>query len=309
MRKATALSTWLVMAAALLHPGAGRAATALVDHSTTDPSAIPPSALDAARALTMSFSHASVGANLWSGLGLLAGGDSARYAFPSWTENNRGNPGWQAKVDGFETWVAGHAAATEVFLNKLCYIDPGASFAYYRDSMVQLAVDHPTRTFVWFTMPLMSSGTDNAKRAAFNASVRAYARSHAVPLFDIAAIESHAPDGSAVTSGGREAMYAGYSSDGGHLNEAGQRRVAGAMWHLMARIAGWTPGTGPVCGNGSCETGETEGSCATDCNGGDPSASGASGCSSGATGTFGLGAAALAVLLPFVRRRRPRLDG
>jgi hypothetical protein len=307
MRKAIVLSTWLAMAAGLLHPAAGRAA-ALANHTTTDPSTIPSSALDAARALSMSFSHASVGANLWSGLGLLAGDDSTRYAFPGWTENNRGNPTWQEKVDDFETWVAAHASGTQVFLNKLCYIDQDAEFAYYQDSMVKLAGQYPTRTFVWFTMPLMSSGSDNAKRASFNASVRAYAISNALPLFDIAAIESHAPDGSAVTSGGYEALYGGYTTDGGHLNEAGQRRVAGAMWHLMARVGGWSSGTGPVCGNGTCEVGETEASCAADCSG-DPSVSGSSGCSSGAAGTSGLGAAALAALLSFARRRRPRLEG
>jgi len=34
-------------------------------------------------------------------------------------------------------------------------------------------------------------------------------------------------------------MYDTYSSDGGHLNEEGQVRVARALWMLLSRIAGY----------------------------------------------------------------------
>jgi hypothetical protein len=299
----------LSVAAALLSglaaPGAGRAAGIVIDHTTTDPSAIPSAALDAARALTMSFSHASVGGNIWAGLGRLEAEDESRYAFPNWSENDRGNPGWQAKVDDFEDYVAAHLAGNAVFLNKLCYIDQAASFTYYRDSMVRLAGLHPAKTFVWFTIPLMTEGSDNALRAAFNASVRAYVRTNGLVLYDIADIESHRPDGSAVTSGGSEALFDGYSSDGGHLNETGQRRMAGAMWQLMARLGGWVPSGGPVCGNATCESGETAATCAADCASTDPAGS-SSGCASAPLGGAGALLGVLVPLLTLRRRRRQR---
>lgn len=234
----------------LVTTGAARAQDIRADHTTVDPSGIPQEALDAARALTMTFSHASVGWNLWNGLSTMAGQDAARYSLPNWTENDRGNPGWAAKFSGFETWVLDHQAEYQVFLNKLCWIDQDASFTAYRDSMVGLAQAYPNEKFVWFTMPLSSDGAEGL-RAAYNQSVRAYAAEHNLPLFDIADIESHAPDGTLATTGGVETLHAAYSADNGHLVGEGQTRVAGAMWYLMARLAGWNSGgtsssSGPV---------------------------------------------------------------
>jgi hypothetical protein len=257
-------------------PGVAGAASIVVDHTTTDPSVIPQSALDTARALTMNFSHASVGGNIWGGLGALQTESSSRYAFPHWSDNSRGNPGWQAKVDDFEDWVASHAASYTVFLNKFCYIDQDATFTYYRDSMVRLAAANPSKKFVWFTMPIQTSGTDNALRAAFNGSVRAYAQSHDIVLFDLADIESHQPSGTAVTSGGHEALFEDYSTDGGHLNGVGSRRMAGAMWQLMARIGGWSPSGGSSSSSSSSSGGGSSSSSSSSSSGGGSSSSSSS---------------------------------
>jgi hypothetical protein len=187
----------------------------------------------------MEFRHASVGANIWSGLGALAGADAARYAHPSWHETNRGNPGWAAKISDLTTFVAANASSYDVFQMKFCYIDQDASYTAYRDAMLALEAAYPTKTFIWWTIPLMETGADNALRAAFNQQVRAYCAAHDKPLFDIADIESHDGLRLAVSSGGHEALAADWSSDGGHLNAGGSERVAGAMWWLLARIAGW----------------------------------------------------------------------
>ncbi len=216
------------------------AATACGGGAALDPGPgdLSQAALDQARALRMSLSHASVGANLWGGLTALAAEDATRYAFPNWADHDRGNPGWQAKVDDFETFVAANLAAYDVFQNKLCYIDQDASFTYYRDSMLRLEGLYPAKRLVWWTMPLMTSGAgDNALRAAFNQQVRTYCAQHAKPLFDIAALESHDAEGRAVTEGGVEAMWPGWCSDGGHLNAAGAERIALEQWRLMARLA------------------------------------------------------------------------
>jgi hypothetical protein len=200
----------------------------------------------------MSFSHASVGGNIWSGLTTLA--EDTTYAFPNWTDNNRGNPGWEAKIAEFETWVAAHASENDVFQNKFCYIDQDADFGTYRDSMISLASSYPSKTFVWWTMPITTDGSDNALRQAFNQRVRDYCSTNNKPLFDIADIESHTATGTAVTSAGNEALDPAQSSDGGHLNDLGSARAAKAQWVLMAKIAG-----SPISTGGATSTGPSSG--------------------------------------------------
>jgi hypothetical protein len=99
-------------------------------------------------------------------------------------------------------------------------------------------------------MPILSTNDGNqAARQAFNTAVRNYAKTHPIFLYDIAAIESHNPLGSQISNGGYEAMYEGYSSDGGHLSTGdtgGAIRAAKGWWVLMSRIAGWNPGGNPT---------------------------------------------------------------
>jgi len=77
---------------------------------------------------------------------------------------------------------------------------------------------------------------DNLRRNAFNEGLRS--RLGATPYFDIAGIESTLPDGtrSAFTAGGRTVytLAQAYTSDGGHLNPQGSRRVAAAFVHVLA---------------------------------------------------------------------------
>jgi hypothetical protein len=222
--------------------GMGHAQTVKADHSTVDASALSSTELDAARALRMNLSHASVGGNIWDGLTALA--SDAKFQFPNWSDNNRGNPGWEAKISQFESWVESHANDFDVFQNKFCYIDQDADFASYRDSMVALAKQYPKKVFVWWTMPIQTDDANNTKRAAFNKQVRDYCKANDLPLYDIADIESHKSDGSAVVSGGVEALDPSQSSDGGHLNETGAARAAKAQWALMAQLADSSPSQG-----------------------------------------------------------------
>ena len=211
----------------------------LADHTTLDIDQIPQSDLDAARALLMSLDHASVGQNIHDGMDDLETSDSARYAYPNWDWRARGNPGWQAKVDQFVSWVSGNADDYDVFQMKFCFIDDQAQWDYYRDAMLDLESTYPGKAFIWWTMPITTSGS--ADRDAFNTQVRSFCVDNDKPLYDIAAIESHDPSGTAVRNNGYEAMYSGYTSDGGHLNASGRLRAAQGMWWIMARVAGWQP--------------------------------------------------------------------
>ena len=211
----------------------------LVNHMTLDVDMIPDTALNAARALNMSLEHASVGVNIKNGMEDLKAMDAIRYDYPHWDWHNRGNPGWQEKVDQFVAWVADHTNEYDVFHMKFCYIDTAVQWTYYREAMLNLEATYPGKIFVWWTMPITTSGYDN--RDAYNTQVRNFCAANDKPLYDIAAIESHDPLGNLIIEGGYEAMYPGYSDDGGHLNEAGRLRAAKAMWWLIARLAGWTP--------------------------------------------------------------------
>src|SRR5207237_8148953 len=101
------------------------------------------------------FAHASVGSNILDGLAELHAMDPSRFPLqfvatkgppPAMTEagrvyeHNRGNPGWKAKIDGFEKAVGSgwNFPAIDIAINKLCYIDQWASVKYYINS-----ISHP----------------------------------------------------------------------------------------------------------------------------------------------------------------------
>lgn len=216
----------------------------VADHRATDLGSVPDAAIVDAANLRLLVRHASVGGNISSGLDALYTQD-ARYDRALWDFQNRGNPGWQEKVDDLVTEAAAQSSSFDVLTMKFCYIDPNASFTYYRDALLGLEAASPAKIFVWWTIPIETSG--NTARQAFNDLVRAYAVANRKVLFDIADIESHDAAGVKRTdSSGRELLCDEWTSDGGHLNGAGSVRVASALWWLMARAGGWNPTAGPL---------------------------------------------------------------
>jgi hypothetical protein len=152
---------------------------------------------------------------------------------------------------------------------KLCYVDVngatdvGALFAAYRDTLGALERDFPGVAFVHVTVPLTTEpghlsrlksrlagrgrpggrdrpgGAGNAARERLNALIRrAYAGGR---LFDLAAAESTAPDGSRAAGTYRDQrcyhLYQGYAADPGHLNDEGAKIAAAAWLHAVARAA------------------------------------------------------------------------
>jgi hypothetical protein len=151
----------------------------------------------------------------------------------------------------------------DVAMMKFCYIDvrsdtdAQALFASYRDAVAAWEKAYPGVTFVKVTMPLTTEPgwksrlkasigqegrfgrSENVVREKFNELVRhTYAGDH---LFDIALVESTAPDGTRIggTHQGQRyyALYEGYASDLGHLNAEGARRAATAWLAAIARTA------------------------------------------------------------------------
>jgi len=204
------------------------------------------------------FAHASVGANMVDGLTDLRKASAASYPYatffcektpPSETksgtiyEHNRGNPGWKSKFDLFESSVkdSWHYPKVDVVMNKLCYIDQLASSKYYIHSMTNLEAAFPDTIFVYMTMPLTTAEDgDNALRNGFNQRVREWTSQNARVLFDIADIESHDAKGQPCTFMRRnktcEKLCGDYTSDGGHLNEAGRQLMARGFYALAVAL-------------------------------------------------------------------------
>jgi len=204
------------------------------------------------------FAHASVGDNMMEGIAELRAADKNLYPIkgarasnsppPTATpcsiyEHNRGNPGWKAKFDLFETCVRGgwHSPRVNIAMNKLCFIDQGASFKYYIHSMTNLEAEFPQTVFVYTTIPLTTSTDgDNFLRNAFNDRLRDWTRQNGRVLFDIADIESHDAGGGACTFAYRDKtcqrLCDGYTTDGGHLNSASRQLVARGFYALAAAL-------------------------------------------------------------------------
>ena len=239
-----------------------------VDHTCVDAARIPRAYLDTVRNLDVFFCHASVGMGMLSGLRTLGNADPARYTLTqagtgtpaTWFDTGNGlidNIDWAGKggngnplgkVAGFQELIAnqGYGARADVAFMKFCYIDFGPStnvatvWAAYRDTLQTLETAYPAVTFVWLTTALNALGTDGNKRSEFNKLVRDHCQNQGKPLFDLAAIESHDPDGNlALDDHGQETIYAGYTDDNGHFATPGRDRVARALWWLFARVAGW----------------------------------------------------------------------
>jgi hypothetical protein len=204
------------------------------------------------------FAHASLGENMMNGVADLHGMNTNFYRFrgvaeddspPNATETGviyeymRGNPGWQAKVDTFQTCVSNgwRFPKINLALNKMCWIDQTADLNYYLRSMTNLEAACPQTVFVYATMPLdTSEGSDNYLRNLYNDCLRDWCRTNHRVLFDVADIEAHDTNGALCTftwnSRICQKLFGGYTDDGGHLNPPARQLVARGYYALAAAL-------------------------------------------------------------------------
>ncbi len=232
---------------------------------------------------TVLFGHQSVGANLLDGMRELiarhgvalrieernrvAGMTPGTFGHVLLAEN--GDP--LRKLRSFDSALP-PGASPDLALMKICYVDVGAEtdvsafFDQYQATLRQLRIRHPRTTFVHVTAPLTSNQggvlamakwmlgrppaglLENAKREELNGLLRRSYQGRE-PLFDLAHLESTAPDGTAVTAEWKGRAVAGlasaYTDDGGHLNQEGRARAARALLAVLA-AASTTGDPGPV---------------------------------------------------------------
>jgi hypothetical protein len=263
----------LLVSATMFLSMASAAQAEVVDHTRVDGVALLPQAtMDGIGKQRWFFTHASVGENMISGMNALHTAAPVRYQLgtsfvgynsgqqqadaPGTTtpgmiyECARGNPGWSSKLTIFDNSVrvsGWHSGSVDIVLDKFCYIDEHASATSYLNQMTALEADFPDTTLVYLTMPLMTGADlDSVLRNEYNNAVRQYSVANGKLLFDIADIEAHAPDGTPSTfdlSGKTyQKLYSGYTTDGGHLNAAGQERVALGWYATAAAITVPEPG-------------------------------------------------------------------
>jgi len=232
---------------------------------------IPSSALASAAALKTLFMHQSTGGYIeYLGLQCLEGlhDDPANfpqecisyaktpyvpYDYRNWTWKLWDEPMADAiaKTDQWVSVVRAQQGNYQVLGMKFCYVDGwNQDFTYYRDHMLELERTYPNKIFIWSTSALWNDpGTacqDNGfnscrNMSEFNQQVRDFANANHKPLYDVADIESHDPNGNLCLTAGYEGLCAAYYSDGGgHPNATGSIRLAKGFWYLMAEISGWS---------------------------------------------------------------------
>lgn len=170
----------------------------------------------------------------------------------------------QSKTADFSSIMdSGVAGKTNISFHKYCYVDTNSRsdsnkiFENYDKKMQQITNSYPDVQFVHLTMPLTTvqtglkawikkilgkpiGGLDaNIKRNEYNQLLKdAYSDNGWV--FDIAAAEAQRPDGSfeSFTKNGQTylSMFKGYTDDGGHLNQVGQKKVAEKLLIFLATI-------------------------------------------------------------------------
>jgi hypothetical protein len=219
------------------------------------------------------FAHQSVGGNLIEGikqLSAMAGVPiriletptattvpSATFGHTQVAKN--GEP--LLKLQGFEQALGNHPSGIDIALVKFCYVDfnsdtdPEALFRHYRATIDSLRAKNPATTFVHVTAPLTSKSSgpkeflkrllgrggaaQNMRREEYNSLLRK-AYQGREPIFDLAHVESVAPDGTIATEQWKNrivpVMASVYTDDGGHLNEAGRLRAAREFVAILAAI-------------------------------------------------------------------------
>ncbi|BBO72962.1 hypothetical protein DSCW_03790 [Desulfosarcina widdelii] len=171
----------------------------------------------------------------------------------------------KSKIDDFSNILDnGIGRQADAAALKFCYVDMKKEsdipkiFEEYKYEIEKIKKAYPDFSIVHFTEPLTVSKTtwktwlkkilgkkdfwefnDNIKRNEYNELLISEYQGKD-PILDIAAIESTKPDGTrqSFELNGKTyySMYPGYTTDGGHLNELGRKRVAEQLILLMVNL-------------------------------------------------------------------------
>lgn len=215
------------------------------------------------------FAHMSVGGNIIEGIKELTGDQMPIYELgngilpetPAFIHSKIGeNYKPLLKLDDFSGKLKQENLGNrlDAALLKFCYVDIDEKtdveklFTIYKSTFDSLEKEYPGIKFIHITNPLMAQQRgikslvkkiigrpvygyeDNLKRQDFNELMR---KNYPL-LFDLARIESTAPDGKRmeheINGEVYYSLYPGYTDDGGHLNETGRKFVAAELMNFLS---------------------------------------------------------------------------
>ena len=221
------------------------------------------------------FGHQSVGENLLDGVKQLATKagvpvriietDAASKVGPATFGHTfvaeNGNP--THKLQSFNQAMGSQSAGLDIAFMKFCFVDFNVNtdvkelFAHYQATIDDLRTRNPGTTFIHVTAPLTGDQggfkgfvkrllgrapygiMENIRLEEYNALLRQAYRGRE-PIFDLARVESTAPDGKVLTAKWQGSvtptMVPGYTDDGGHLNAAGRLRAARELISVLAAV-------------------------------------------------------------------------
>jgi lysophospholipase L1-like esterase len=222
------------------------------------------------------FGHQSVGNNIVQGMRDLMGADPHLKinivksadpqsipppAFVEFEIGRNGDP--RSKTEAFTAILdKGMGSQGGIAMFKYCYVDINSStnvqemFEDYRAEIDTLKAEYPALKIVHITVPLTTvepttkawiksmlgrttTQDVNVKRNEFNNLLRK-TYSGIDPIFDLAQAESTQPDGirSYFTRDSKMiyTLASEFTTDGGHLNEAGRQAAAAALLEVLAKL-------------------------------------------------------------------------
>lgn len=168
-----------------------------------------------------------------------------------------------SKIDDFARRLKSRDSRWDIAAMKLCYVDINRNsnvndiFAHYLQITERLTSIAPGLRLVHITVPLrairlglrsrvrmfarqaVDSLEDNLQRDHYNSLLRAEFQDD-TQLFDLALLEATQPGGKIVTRSYRgkqaPALYAGFTDDGGHLNQSGEVAVAREFMTFIEKL-------------------------------------------------------------------------
>jgi len=222
------------------------------------------------------FGHQSVGNNIVQGIrdlisadprlriNIIKSADPQLISGPALVEFELGRNGDpRSKNEAFAAILdKGMGTQGGIAMFKYCYVDIDSSadvskmFEDYRTEIDRLKTKYPALKIVHITVPLTTvepttkawiqsmlgrttTQDVNVKRNEFNKLLRK-TYSGIDPIFDLAQVESTQPDGTrSYFTRDSKMIYTlapEFTTDGGHLNEAGRQAAAGALLQVLAKL-------------------------------------------------------------------------